>query len=151
MKLVARQRYSPPSRSDILARRRRASASTFSLIQDCGDKRLGSGTPRASSGRTEGCEDEAGQGRFPKMGWAAKPGKPPGEEARHGSGGRGFRKRPSLHVCHHRYTYTLTYTHTQRTEEAGVGGRGREREKTCNPQPLNSHPRDLFRATSLFS
>lgn len=48
MKLVARQRYSPPSRSDTLARRRRASASTFSLIQDCGDKRPCSGTPRGS-------------------------------------------------------------------------------------------------------
>lgn len=43
MKLEARQRYSPPSRSDTLARRRRASASTLSLIQDCGDKRPGSG------------------------------------------------------------------------------------------------------------
>lgn len=75
--------------------------------------------------RTDGCEDEAGQGTFPKMGWAATPGKLPGEEAQHGSGGRGFRKRPSLHVCHHRYTYTLTYMHTQRMEER----EGEEREK----------------------
>lgn len=43
MKLEARQRYSPPSRSDTLARRRRASASALSLIHDCGDKRPGSG------------------------------------------------------------------------------------------------------------
>lgn len=35
--------YSPPSRSDTLARRRRASASTLSLIHDCRDKRPGSG------------------------------------------------------------------------------------------------------------
>lgn len=53
MKLEARQRYSPPSRSDTLARRRRASASTLSLIQDCGDKRPGSGMPVAAPPGTE--------------------------------------------------------------------------------------------------
>lgn len=54
MKLVARQRYSPPSRSDTLARRRRTSASTLSLIQDCGDKRPGSGTPLTQPRRARG-------------------------------------------------------------------------------------------------
>lgn len=53
MKLEARQRYSPPSRSDTLARRRRASASTLSLIQDCGDKRPGLGAPLAARLGTE--------------------------------------------------------------------------------------------------
>lgn len=57
MKLVARQRYWPPSCSDTLARRRRATASTLSLIHDCRDKRAGSGSHeggREQAARTVG-------------------------------------------------------------------------------------------------
>lgn len=56
------------------------------------------------------------QGKGPQRragGWAA-PGKLPGEEAHHDSIRHGFRKRPSLHVCHHRYTDMLTHTHRYR-------------------------------------
>ena len=55
MKLEARQRYSPPSRADTLARRRRASTSAASLIQDCGDKRPRSGALAAARLARRGC------------------------------------------------------------------------------------------------
>jgi hypothetical protein len=97
MKLVARQRYSPPSRSDTLARRRRASASTFSLIQDCGDKRPGSGTP-PSQPPLGLRQKEAGLGRLPKKGSGT--GQPPEgclEEAqRHGMAAAGVAPEDAL-------------------------------------------------------
>lgn len=55
------------------------------------------------------------QGKGPQRragGWAA-PRKLPGKEAHHGSVRHGLRKKPSPHVCHHRYTNMLTHTDTE--------------------------------------